>query len=282
MIAYVLGGLLGFAEGRSWAGDSDRDRETLRGLHGLEVLVADLKPDLERAGLTQQQLQTDVAGQLRQAGIPLLTSAERVHVPGKPFLAVTVHVVPRADGLLAAYAITVEVYQVASLEFEAFKATVATWSVGATGSIGLPLLDTLRHSVKDAVAHFIDAYLSVNPRPVGTAHHSRPPVAISCARSRNAYRLSGLALGGLMAAWDPRPSKHSAASRTPRACGPLETSTNPPSMLWAYSKLPACQHQALPLDARLDTATPRMIPLQACDHAFPPFHMHTLFLPFED
>ena len=204
MIAYVLGGLLGFAEGRSWAGDSDRDRETLRGLQGLEVLVADLKPDLERAGLTQQQLQTDVAGQLRQAGIPLLTSAERVHVPGKPFLAVTVHVVPRADGLLAAYAITVEVYQVASLEFEAFKATVATWSVGATGSIGLPLLDTLRHSVKDAVAHFIDAYLSVNPRPVGTAPSLTSPRRDLVRQVQERLQTVGFSPGGIDGSMGPK------------------------------------------------------------------------------
>jgi hypothetical protein len=164
----VLGGILGVSGGRSWAGDSELDRATLRGLQGVDVIVKDLKPEVERAGLTRQQLQTAVEWQLQQAGIPLLTSAERVQVPGKPFLAVQVHVVPRADGLLAAYAITVELYQVASLETEACKATVSTWSVGATGSIGIPLLDTLRDSVKDYVDQFINAYLSVHPRPVGS------------------------------------------------------------------------------------------------------------------
>jgi Putative peptidoglycan binding domain len=162
----VLWGIMGLSGGRSWAHDSDLDRETLRGLQGVEVIVADIKPEVERAGLTQQQLQTDVELQLRKAAIPLLTSAERVQVPGKLFLAVEVHVVPRADGLLAAYAISVELYQVASLETEACKAIVSTWSVGATGSIGLPLLDTLRDSVKDSVAHFIHAYRSVNLSPV--------------------------------------------------------------------------------------------------------------------
>src|SRR5262245_5021132 len=163
----VLCGILGVAGGRSWADDSELERATLRGLQGVDELVADLKPEVERAGLTRQQLQTAVEMQLRQAGIPLVTSAERGHVAGKPFVAVQVHVVPRADGLLAAYAITVELYQVAALEKDGFKATVSTWSVGATGSIGIPLLDTLRDSVKDAVAQFINAYLSVNLRPAG-------------------------------------------------------------------------------------------------------------------
>jgi hypothetical protein len=165
----VLWGFIGLAGGKSWATDSERTRATLRGVEGVHVVVEDLRPDVERAGLTRQQLQTDVELQLRQAGIPLVTSAERVHVPGQPFLAVAVHVVPRADGLLAAYAITVEVYQVASLETAAVKATVSTWSVGKTGSIGLPLLAALRDSVKDSVEHFINAYLSVNPRPAGSA-----------------------------------------------------------------------------------------------------------------
>jgi hypothetical protein len=164
----VLWGMIGLSGVRSWALDSDGTRATLRGVEGVHVVVEDVRPDVERAGLTAQQLQTDVELQLRQAGIPLVTSAERVHVPGQPFLAVAVHVVPRADGLLAAYAITVEVYQVASLETAAVKATVSTWSVGKTGSIGLPLLDTLRDSVKDSVEHFIDAYLSVHPRPISS------------------------------------------------------------------------------------------------------------------
>jgi len=170
----VVWSIIGLSGAGSWALDSDGTRATLRGVEGVEVVVENLKPEVERAGLTRQQLQTDVELQLRQAGIPLVTSAERVHVPGQPFVAVAVHVVPRADGLLAAYAITVEVYQGASLETAAVKATVSTWSVGKTGSIGLPLLDTLRDSVKDAVEHFIDAYLSVNPRPVNSTTPSSP------------------------------------------------------------------------------------------------------------
>jgi Putative peptidoglycan binding domain len=164
----VLWGIIGLSGRESWADDSERTRATLRGVEGVHVVVGDLRPDIEQAGLTRQQLQTDVEFQLRQAGIPLVTSAERVHVPGQPFLAVAVHVVPRADGLLAAYAITVEVYQVASLETAAVKATVSTWSVGKTGSIGLPLLAALRDSVKDSVEHFIDAYLSVNPHSINS------------------------------------------------------------------------------------------------------------------
>jgi len=93
----VLWGIIGLSGAGSWAGDSELDRATLRGLQGVDVIVENLTPEVERAGLTRQQLQTDVELRLRKAGIPLLTSAERVKVPGKPFLGVHVHVVPRSD-----------------------------------------------------------------------------------------------------------------------------------------------------------------------------------------
>src|SRR4030095_7344542 len=70
----VLWGILGLAGGRSWASDSELDRATGRGMHGVEVTVADIKPEGEGAGLTRYQLQTDVEWQLRQAGIPLVSS----------------------------------------------------------------------------------------------------------------------------------------------------------------------------------------------------------------
>src|SRR5438132_6072831 len=66
----VLWGIIGLAGGRSWAfGDSARSRETLRGVQGVYGVIEDMKPDIERAGLTTQQLQTDVEVQLRKVGI---------------------------------------------------------------------------------------------------------------------------------------------------------------------------------------------------------------------
>jgi len=40
--------------------DSALDRATLRGLTGVRVLVAPLEPEVEREGLTKNQMQTDV------------------------------------------------------------------------------------------------------------------------------------------------------------------------------------------------------------------------------
>ena len=44
-------------------------REILRGIHGIQVIVEQITPDAEKYGLTQQLLQTDTELRLRQNGI---------------------------------------------------------------------------------------------------------------------------------------------------------------------------------------------------------------------
>jgi hypothetical protein len=124
----VMWGMLG-PSGRGWAYDSPLSRATLRGLQGVGVVIEAVPPHLEQAGLTTQQLHTEVEFRLRQGGIPVLTSDERLSMPGAPWLYVNAHVVLHADGL-AAYHIDVEVYQSASLETDASLVTASTWSVG--------------------------------------------------------------------------------------------------------------------------------------------------------
>ena len=164
----ILCGLIGFPALESRTQDVDITRATLRGLRGVGVLVEPLAPDVERAGLPTLQLQTAVEGQLRKAGIPVLTAEERVSVPGRPFLYVHVHVVLRSYAL-ATYFIQVELNQWASLETDALLTTVSTWSVGLQGTIDKGHLDTLDDFVRDAVDQFITAYFSVHPRPTGRA-----------------------------------------------------------------------------------------------------------------
>jgi|SoiMethySBSTD1v2_1073268.scaffolds.fasta_scaffold3308556_1 hypothetical protein len=78
----VLVALLGLLVPPSWADDSQSARNSLRGLLGVEVIVEDLKPEVERAELSRTQLQTDVELRLRQSGIRVLTEEERYGVVG--------------------------------------------------------------------------------------------------------------------------------------------------------------------------------------------------------
>ena len=71
---------------------------------------------------------------------------------------------------LAAYAISVELKQQGSLKINDVSAMVATWASGGLGTIEVPYVsDTVRKYVRDYIDRFINAYLSVNPRPLGTA-----------------------------------------------------------------------------------------------------------------
>lgn len=170
----VLWGFIGLAGGESWAGgDSELSRQTLRGVEGVYVLIEDFKPEVERAGLAKEQLQTDVEVRLRQAGIRVYTHEELLRAQGQPYLYVNAGVILHSDGLVS-YGITVEFRQRASLDINAVSAPVTTWSTGGFGTAGILGLHTLRDTVCNFVDQFINAYLSVSPRPAGSAAPSSP------------------------------------------------------------------------------------------------------------
>src|SRR2546426_8118979 len=65
--------------------------------------------------------------------------------------------------------------QGASLDINASAANVVTWYSEGLGIVGVShVSDTVRKYVRDHVDTFINAYLSVNPRPAGSAAPSSP------------------------------------------------------------------------------------------------------------
>src|SRR5665213_1189596 len=68
------------------ASDSDIDRASLKGLTGVFVLVEDLNPAEEQAGLKTADIQADAVQQLQAAGIPLLSKEQDIQAPGMPTL----------------------------------------------------------------------------------------------------------------------------------------------------------------------------------------------------
>ena len=112
-VGAMLVALLGLLVTPSWALDDEYARATLRGLGGVQVLVAEFRSDLEHAGLPRQQLQTDIEGRLRRAGIRVLAPEERPLLPRAPYLYVSVvaFLVPDVVQELIVYGITIEVRQ---------------------------------------------------------------------------------------------------------------------------------------------------------------------------
>src|SRR2546429_3179606 len=170
----MLCGLTLLAARGSWASDSDTARATLRGWPGVFVAVEALDPAVERAGLTTRQLHTDVEVQLQQAGLRLLTKEEWLMVIGQPLVYVHAQVFLPLQGQ-AAYHISTEFYQRASLDAHASSALVATWTTAYLGLVEVDALPTLREHVRICIDQFIRAYYSVNPRPATSAPPSSEP-----------------------------------------------------------------------------------------------------------
>jgi hypothetical protein len=85
----ILITLTGFGLIQAHAATSEQ-RESLRGLQGIEVVIEDIKPDAQADGLSQEALRAAVELILGSRGIRALTPSERSAMPAKPFLYVHV------------------------------------------------------------------------------------------------------------------------------------------------------------------------------------------------
>jgi len=146
--------------------DSDVNRETLRGLKGVRVLVEDLASEVGKAGLTKNQLQADIEDKLRKAGIKALTQDECFATPGEPYLYVNINLnFRKADPNIYSFSIDIGVIQNVTLDRDPKQKTyAATWSTGGVGSIKQEFLPRLKDSVDDLLDLFIKSYLAVNPK----------------------------------------------------------------------------------------------------------------------
>ena len=147
------------------AADTELERRTLAGLTGVEVVVEPMDPAAEKDGLTTSTLRTDVELKLRQAGIRVLTSDERLAAPGMPYLYLRVGTIKDEEGLYA-YDIDLELKQEVRLTRNpALSLMATTWRVaGWVGTIGSRNLSKVRERVRDTVDQFINAYLAANPK----------------------------------------------------------------------------------------------------------------------
>jgi hypothetical protein len=136
-------------------------RDTLKGFHGVRVLVEGLKPEVEKYGLTKEAIQTDTELRLRQYGIKVLSPEES----GGSWLYINVNTVVQEGIPIAAIAVQVEFRQDVLL-FRDLKTRVmaTTWDKGVVIVGGASKLKDVRESVKDLVDAFINDYLAVNPK----------------------------------------------------------------------------------------------------------------------
>jgi hypothetical protein len=144
--------------------NATHQRDTLRGLRGVHVLVEKLEADVEQHGLTSAALQADTEVQLRRAGIEVLAEEQRLQTPGTPYLYVNVNVSLGDETPLAAVSVDVALKQTVVLARDPVLVCLApTWRTGTTGRVGCARLADLRGAVRDLVAEFVADYRAANP-----------------------------------------------------------------------------------------------------------------------
>ncbi|MFQ5802380.1 MAG: hypothetical protein ACE5JQ_05730 [Candidatus Methylomirabilales bacterium] len=155
-------GLVGTAKGVE-----DDERRSLAGLQGVELLVENMKPEVEQGGLTRADVQADVELRLRQAGIQVLTKAESFLTPGAPVLYVSISTMKEEDCAFYAFSVKLELRQWIRLDrnLSIIHGSATTWRApGAVGVVGARNLRNVRENVRDEVGKFINDYLAANPK----------------------------------------------------------------------------------------------------------------------
>jgi hypothetical protein len=147
-----------------FAQDDEDTRCTLRGLKEIFLYVEPLDPEVEKMGLTRDQIQADTGLRLKLAGIHVQAGEEFIKVKGHPYLYVNLNIsILKTQITRYLFYIRVELNQeVALVRTPDTKTSAATWS---TGGWGIDFsLDNIRQTVKTQVDKFISAFLAENPK----------------------------------------------------------------------------------------------------------------------
>ena len=141
------------------------ERESLKGLIGMEVLVEPLNIEIEQLGLQTDTLQRDIKQRLEKAGLKVLTERERRASPTGAMLVI------RVDALhdrIGRYFYSIDLFLTQRVRLEGRAASqlpAVTWM--KFGPIGIVADDNVKHieaQVLQKADQFIKDYLAVNPR----------------------------------------------------------------------------------------------------------------------
>jgi hypothetical protein len=141
------------------------ERESLKGLTGIEVMVEPLNIEVERLGLETLKLQHDIRHRLQQAGVHVLTEHERLATTTAAMLVVRVDALHDRIGRYF-YCIDLLLTQRVRLRSQsAPDVSAVTWM--RPGGIALVADDNVRHiqnQVFRKVDEFVRDYLAENPK----------------------------------------------------------------------------------------------------------------------
>ncbi len=144
---------------------SPEERDSLRGLPGVEVVIEDIDLDAQADGLSQEAVLTAVERILRSSDIRVLTRTESYKTPPEPHLYVRVAILADNNSGYALSAL-VELHQRASLLHRPQrKMSTATWSIRSIGIVGRnQIRNVISKIIEPQVKEFANDFLAVNPR----------------------------------------------------------------------------------------------------------------------
>ncbi|NOT24333.1 MAG: hypothetical protein HOP22_16645 [Nitrospiraceae bacterium] len=151
--------------GLSMAQTKDQQRESLRGLQGVEVVVEDLNPDTQVEGLSQETIRAAVELILRSKGIRILSQSERSAIHPNPSLYVAVGPEEISSGQYSFNA-RVELHRAGSLPQRPQQVSAPTWfTPGKLRTVGQQNARLwVINSIEPLVREFANDFLAVNPR----------------------------------------------------------------------------------------------------------------------
>ncbi len=136
------------------------ERESLKGLKAVSVILIGPSPEAEREGLTSESIRADVESQLRRAGVPVRTTFKEIALP-EPSLYVVIDTW-RGSGFYA-FALRVQLQQLLNSLVTGKLVFGSTWERGGVVTVGAKNLGDIRSMLTDYVDQFINDFRAANP-----------------------------------------------------------------------------------------------------------------------
>ena len=139
------------------------DRESLRRLPGVEVLVETFLSEEEAAGFSRDAIRTGVELVLQSNGIRILNASERLETTSAPFLYVKVNPLKHNSAEGYCLSIEVELHQAVSLMSRPEQRMSArTWKRVQVAIIGEQVTGRVPELVEPLIKQFANDFLTVN------------------------------------------------------------------------------------------------------------------------
>lgn len=139
------------------------DRESLRRLPGVEVIVETFLSEEEAAGFSRDAIRTGVELVLQSNGVRILSGSERLETSSTPFLYVKVNPLKHSSADTYCLAIEVELHQAVSLmNRPEQRMSARTWNRVQIAMIGEQITGRVNELVEPLIKQFANDFLTVN------------------------------------------------------------------------------------------------------------------------